>query len=328
LKRAARLANGLKRFTARLVPGGVLLSLLLLGGCASQLQATGLLRAPPDGLSRAVELKQVPFFPQERYQCGPAALATVLNWSGVTITPEQLRDEVYLPQRHGSLQVEMTAAARHHRRVPYVLARDLQSILEELSAGHPVLVLLNLGLSWYPVWHYAVVVGFDLQRDVVVMRSGTQRRHEVSLELFERTWQRSQRWAVVVMSPEQLPATAQQLPFLRTVLAIEQLGDWRTALQAYGAAWRRWPDSSGAGMGVGNSAYAGGDYPAAEAAYRRVLERHPGFAPALNNLAQTLAKMGDPAAGERYAREAVAAGGARRDLYMETLREIRDHMKQ
>jgi len=315
-------------FTARLVPGGVLLSLLLLGGCASQLQATGLLRAPPDGLAQAVELKQVPFFPQERYQCGPAALATVLNWSGVTIKPEHLRDEVYLPQRHGSLQVELTAAARHHKRVPYVLAQDLKAVLDEVRAGHPVLVLLNLGLSWYPVWHYAVVVGFDLQRDAVLMRSGTQRREEISLELFERTWRRSRRWAVVVMSPERLPATAQQLPYLRTVLAIEQLGDWRTALQAYGAAWRRWPDSSGAGMGVGNSAYAGGDYALAAATYRRVLDRHPGFAPALNNLAQTLVRMGDLAAGERYAREAVAAGGADGGIYMETLREIRDHMKQ
>ena len=315
-------------FTARLVPGGVLLSLLLLGGCASQLQATGLLRAPPDGLARAVELKQVPFFPQERYQCGPAALATVLNWSGITVTPEQLRDEVYLPQRHGSLQVELTAAARHHQRVPYVLAPDLQAVVDEVRAGHPVLVLLNLGLSWYPVWHYAVVVGFDLQGDAVVMRSGTQRREEISLELFERTWRRGRRWAMVVMSPERLPATAQQLPYLRTVLAIEQLGDWRMALQAYGAAWRRWPGSSGAGMGVGDTAYAGGDYAAAEAAFRRVLERHPGFAPALNNLAQTLAKMGDLAAGERYAREAVAVGGADVTIYTETLREIRDHMKQ
>ena len=328
MKRAARLANYLKNFTARLVPGGVLLTLLLLGGCASQLQATGLLRAPPDGLAQAVELKQVPFFPQERYQCGPAALATILNWSGVTVTAEQLRDEVYLPRRHGSLQVELTAAARHHLRVPYVLAPDLQAVLDEVRAGNPVLVLLNLGLSWYPVWHYAVVVGYDLRRDAMVMRSGTQRREEISLELFERTWRRSKRWAVVVTSPDRLPATAQQLPFLRTVLVIEQLGDWRTALQAYGAAWRRWPDSSGAGMGVGNTAYAGGDYPAAEAAYRRVLERHPGFAPALNNLAQTLIRMGNLAASEHYAREAVAAGGADSEVYRETLREIRDHMKQ
>lgn len=304
------------------------MALVLLSGCASQLQATKLLSSPPAGLSRTVELQQVPFFPQERYQCGPAALATVLSWSGVTITPEQLIAEVYLPQRHGSLQVELTAAARQHRRVPYVLAQDLQAVLDEVRGGHPVLVLLNLGLSWYPVWHYAVVAGFDLQHDLIVLRSGTERRDVISLELFERTWRRSKRWAMVAMPPAELPATAQQLPYLRTVLPFEQRGDWRTAGQAYAAAWRRWPDSGGAGMGVGNSAYAGGDYAAAAAAYRRLLERHPGFAPAMNNLAQTLAKMGDLAAGERYAREAVAAGGAQSEVYTETLREIRNHMRR
>ena len=313
---------------ARLVPSGVLTTVLLLGGCATQLQATKLLSSPPAGLSRAVELQQVPFFPQERYQCGPAALATVLSWSGVTITPEDLIAEVYLPQRHGSLQVELTAASRRHQRVAYVLTQDLQAVLDEVQGGHPVLVLLNQGLSWYPVWHYAVVVGFDLQRDLVILRSGTERRDLIPLELFERTWRRSKRWAMVAMPAAELPVTAQQLNFLRSVLPFEQLNDWRTAGQAYAAAWRRWPDSSGAGMGVGNSAYAGGDYAAAAAAFRRVLDDHPGFAPALNNLALTLSRLGDPVAGEQYAREAVAAGGAHSEVYVETLREIRDHMGQ
>jgi len=314
--------------SARPAPGGVFLSLLLLSGCASQLQATKLLKSPAPDIPPAVELGQVPFFPQKRYQCGPAALATVLNWSGVAATPAQLVDEVYLPQRHGSLQVEMTAATRRHQRLPYLLAQDLHAVLEEVRSGHPVLVLLNLGFSWYPVWHYAVVVGFDLPRDHIVMRSGTERRDVVSLELFERTWRRGQRWAMVVTAPDELPATAQELPFLRTVLPFEQRGNWDTAAKAYAAAWRRWPDSRGAGMGVGNTAYASGDYTAAAVAFRRVLTQHPEFAPALNNLAQTLTKLGDPAAGERYAREAVAGGGARKPVYMETLREIRDHMGQ
>ena len=81
-------------------------------------------------------------------------------------------------------------------------------------------------------------------------------------------------------------------------------------------------------MGLGNSAYSRGDYSAAAEAYRRLLTRHPGLAPALNNLAQTLAMMGDFTAGEHYAEEAVAADGVQHNTYAETLREIRDHIGQ
>src|SRR3569623_834586 len=138
----------------------------------------------------------------------PAALATVLAWSGSAVTSESLVNEVYVPARKGSLQPELLAAARRLARAPYVLRSDVADVLREVAAGHPVLVLQNLGLSWAPRWHYAVVVGFDLARERVVLRSGTEKRHEVSLALFERTWRRAHAWAVVVPPPAELPATA------------------------------------------------------------------------------------------------------------------------
>jgi hypothetical protein len=309
------------------MPGGFILALLLLSGCAAPLQSTKLLDAPPAGLARAVELEQVPFFPQERYQCGPAALATVLSWSGAEVKPDDLIAEVYLPRRQGSLQIELAAAARRHGRVPYVLDKDIRAVLTEVQAGHPVLVLLNLGLSWYPRWHYAVVAGFDLDRDRVILRSGTERRDVMSLELFERTWRRGERWAMVVMPPGELPGTARELPYLQSVLPFEETAAWDTAAQAYAGAWRLWPDSVGAGMGLGNSEYERGEYAAAAAAYRKLLARHSGFAPALNNLAQALARMGDLASAEHYAKEAIAIGGAESKIYADTLQDIHRRME-
>ncbi len=313
---------------ARLMPGGVVLALLVLGGCAAPLQSTKLLDAPPPELIHRVELEQVPFFPQERYQCGPAALATALAWSGAAARPEDLIAEVYLPRRHGSLTFELVAAARRHGRVPYVLEKDMQAVLSEVQAGHPVVVLQNLGLSWYPRWHYAVVVGFDIRRDLIILRSGAEPRHVVAMEVFERTWRRGDYWAMVVMPPDDIPRTAQELAYLEAVLPFEQAGDWQVARVAYAAARQRWPDSVGAGMGLGNSEYGRGDYAAAAAVFRRVLARHPGFAPALNNLALTLAASGEFAAAEHYAEEAMAAAGPRDKVYAETLREIRSRIKR
>src|SRR5437588_472596 len=131
----------------------------LLAGCASLWPQTAQLREGlPAGLPERVELTQVPFFPQSEYQCGPAALATALASFGVKVTPEDLVPQVYLPQRKGSLQIEMMAAARRHGMVSYQLAPRFEDVLRELSAGNPVIVLQNLGFGGG--WHYAVAVGY------------------------------------------------------------------------------------------------------------------------------------------------------------------------
>ncbi len=63
--------------------------LLALAGCAQMVPQTMALRTGwPVGVARQVELASVPFFPQEQYQFGPAALATLLNHAGSKIPPQ------------------------------------------------------------------------------------------------------------------------------------------------------------------------------------------------------------------------------------------------
>lgn len=301
------------------------MTLLVVAGCATQpLQSDQLLKSPA-AQQPPVELTAVPFFPQEEFQCGPAALATVLNWSGTQLTPEDLAPQVYLPGRHGSLQIELLAAARRHGRVPYVLRPELGTLLNEVRAGHPVLVLQNLGLSWYQKWHYAVVVGFDLQQDQIILRSGREQRHVVPIKLFERTWRRGDYWAITVTTPDHLPVSAEEIPYLKAVAPLERLQRWQDTATAYTTALTRWPDSITARMGLGNSRYALHDLRGAEAAYRHVTQQAPGFAPAYNNLAQTLADQGQLHAAENAVRQAIhltAPDNALFATYQETLQQI------
>src|SRR5262252_3075355 len=89
-------------------------------GCASWTPETkSLAQNRPAGIAGARELTEVPFFAQSQYQCGPASLAMVMTAAGVKVTPEELVPEVYLPERKGSLQVEMLAAPRRHGLVTY-----------------------------------------------------------------------------------------------------------------------------------------------------------------------------------------------------------------
>ncbi len=251
---------------------------------------------PAAGDGTRIELDRVPFYPQSAYQCGPAALATVLGQAGVVVDPEQLVAAVYLPERKGSLQVELVAAARRYGRVPYPINPDLAGLLDTVRAGHPVLVLQNLAIERWPLWHFAVVIGFDAQRDEFILRSGTTRREISSATSFLRTWQRAGNWGLVVLPPGQLPPAADRERYLRAVTDMEGVAPPEALREAFAAALTRWPDDPWALVGLGNAHYGAGDARAAEAAFRAVLATDPAHLVARNNLAQLLGERGCRAA--------------------------------
>lgn len=300
--------------------GALLLLAGLLSGCATP-QTRALLEHRPGGLPETAELEALPFFPQERYQCGPAALATVLAGAGIPVLPETLVPEVYLPAREGSLQPEMLAAARRRGLLAYPLAPRLEDVLREVAAGNPVIVLQNLSLPVAPLWHYAVVVGHDLNRGEIVLRSGTTRRLVMPLAVFERTWERGERWAMVAAAPQRLPATASEERYVAAAVALERASPGAARI-AYATALGRWPRNLVARIGLGNTAYAAGDLAAAEVAYRQATRDHPDSGDAWNNLAQALFRLGHRVEAETAARHALSLGGPRRAAYEATLNAI------
>lgn len=308
-----------RRVARRLTAAGILL--LGLAGCATpQLQA--LLSGESSALPQRAELEAVPFYAQDEYQCGPAALAMLLDAGGRQVDPETLRPQVYLPDRQGSLQVEMLAAARRNGFVAVELNPKLSDLLAEIAAGNPAVVLQNLALDWAPAWHYAVAVGYDLGQREIVLRSGTERRLEMPLSTFERTWQRGGYWAMLALPPGRFPASVSASEYLSAVTRLEKAGPPELAHAAYQSALERWPDQFTALMGVGNTAYRAGDFEGAERAFRRATVVYPRSAAAHNNLAQTLADLDryDEALAE--ARVAVGIGGPLQEASARTLDAI------
>lgn len=286
---------------------------VMLTGCATPQVATLDERWPHD-LAARVELGNVPFYPQEDYECGPAALAMVAGAAGVQVQPDALVEQVYLPGRKGSLQLEMLAASRRQGLLAYPLSPRVEAVMREVAAGHPVLVFQNLAFSFYPVWHYAVVIGFDRERNVLVLHSGRTERMEMSLFTFERTWARADYWSMVALPAGQLPATAEPETYAVAAAALERVHP-RAAQAAYAVALRLWPDDRASLPGAGNTAYALGQHPAATQAYRAAVRRHPDFAEAWNNLAQVLLEQGQRRAASQAIARAVALGGARLPQY-------------
>jgi len=298
---------------------------LLLTACAAP-QSRNLLRDRPAHIPARVELTQTPFFPQERYQCGPAALAMALGAADVDIEPEQIVTQVYLPERQGSLQVEMLASARRNQTLAYELAPLLDDLLGEVAAGNPAIVLQNLGLSWSPRWHYAVVVGYDLEAGEILLRSGLERRQTMRLHTFEHTWARSGHWAMLALPPGQIPATAKEATYAKAAVTFESTGFNTSANAIYAAGLSRWPKNFAARMGLGNTAYALNDLDAATAAFHQAAIDHPDAAAAHNNLAHVLHQQRHFEAALTSARQAVALGGPLEETARATLAEIEASM--
>lgn len=252
-------------------------------------------------------LAEVPFFPQEAFQCGPAALAGVLGASGLDLAPEALAPQVYLPGRQGSLQLELLAATRRAGRIPYVIRPNPDELLAQLAAGRPVLVMQNLQTPEFPIWHYAVVVGHDPAANRLLVNSGVVERERQSASAFLRRWNWAERWAMVALIPGQLPADPDSLRYAQAVAAFESVAGSGPARLAWQAAHTHWPEDARAALALGNLAYAAGDLAEASARYQEGLALAPADPVLINNLASVLGELGCARRGESLARP-VAAG--------------------
>jgi hypothetical protein len=288
------------------VRAGLLLLLLsVLAGCAGHGQYPRPDTVAGSDVAPRALIDSVPFYPQEAYQCGPAALAMVLNHRGADVSLDETVERVYLPGRQGSLQVEMVAAARAEGMLVYPLDGDLDVIIREVDAGNPVLVFQNLRFGWWPQWHFAVVTGYDLEHQEFQLHSGTEEQATLPFRVFDNTWARAGRWARVVLPPGELPATAEPVTYVRAAHDLEEVGQADAARLSYQAALDAWPDSLAAGFAHANQLLSREQWPQAEEAFRQLLLFHPRSAPAWHNLGLALKHNQCPAA----AREARRCAG-------------------
>jgi len=311
----------MRRFVSPYLREFLWIALIFLGwtGCATSPPRVEL----PASLDipHRTELTEVPFHAQGKYQCGPASLAMTLEWSGVSVTPEELKPEVYTPSREGSLPPDMIGSARRHGRIAYPIHR-IEDVLREVAGGHPVIVLQKLD-SWFRTsWHYAVVIGYDLNKHQIILHSGLEEREVLSVDEFTQTWQPGGQWAIVTLSPETFPATVQEETYLKAVIGLEQTQRWPEAEQAYDRAAVRWPRNPTAWIGLGNSRYALGNLAGAEKAFRQAVDVAPQMGAAHNNLAHVLMELDRPEEALIVIHQAIRLGGPQADTFQKTLDEI------
>jgi ABC-type bacteriocin/lantibiotic exporter with double-glycine peptidase domain len=140
----------------------------------------------------------VPFIAQEAYQCGPAALAMVLQYWGAAADAEEIGRALYLPSARGVLNLELEFHARRRGFRTEAFEGTLERAKTELRQGRPLIVFQDLGRGPVSVPHFAVLLGYDDRAEVVVLHSGTTAYHVLPYAEFLRTWAARRGWALLI----------------------------------------------------------------------------------------------------------------------------------
>lgn len=263
----------------------------LLVGCATSTRQTDALVKNHSSLLASSRLKDMPLIKQARNHCGPAAMAMMIKHAGKNVSLDELTSQMFTKNLEGTFQTDMISTARHQGMLA-IPVNDLSSLIKEISAGNPVVVFQNLGMSWWPKWHYAVVTGHDFDGPDIFLHTGGEKFKKTDMRFFERSWILGEHWGLLVLRPDQLSVTADERTHVAAAAMLEDLGKLHEAQTAYQTIFRHWPQSLGALIGLGNVTYNERHYQKSVEYLETAVGHHPTSAIAWHNLATAQGAMG------------------------------------
>ena len=205
---------------------------LVVAGCAAVLAGCAGTVAPEvKRLPERVELSGT-FYRGEANQSGPQVLASLLSQQGIVITPGLLEKPLHLPGAEDKLQHNLQSLAREYGMVVYPLDKNLPALLTQVAAGYPVMVRFTEGSAFWAEQRYAILAGYDRQKQTVLLRAGMDRRELMSFGSFESAFTSAGGWAVLIQKPNQIPANVDRQRWLNAANDLAQAGQENEAAQA------------------------------------------------------------------------------------------------
>ena len=141
-------------------------------------------------------IENVPFYPQETYQCGPASLAGVLNYWKMNVSPEEISAEIFSQSARGTLNIDMVLYAQKKGLNAALYEGGLQDLEKNIDSGYPVIVLVDYGFSLYQANHFMVVIGYNEKG--VLVNSGKEQNKFIDEKNFMKSWQRTNYLTILI----------------------------------------------------------------------------------------------------------------------------------
>lgn len=214
---------------------------LLLTACQGTPQADKLSEQKLSTIPPSKTIENVPFFPQQDFYCGPTTLAETFNFYGSSITADEVAPGLFIPDKEGSLQLEMIGATRRYGFLPYSEKGSLSQVMQLINDNIPVIVFQNLSIQILPQWHYALVIGYNKENRTFTLHTGLTPNHTMSFELFERTWARANYWFLAPVPPNVSSESMDSFVYTSAAYDLLKIGKTSLALSFLETASSQWP---------------------------------------------------------------------------------------
>jgi ABC-type bacteriocin/lantibiotic exporter with double-glycine peptidase domain len=152
--------------------------------------------SPPENAQAFHMIQNVPFYPQEEYQCGPVSLAGVLTYWNINVSPEEIASEIYSKSARGTLNIDMGLYAQKRGLKARQYRGNFEDIKRKIDSGYPLIVLVDEGFLVYQKNHFMVVVGYG--GEGILANSGREQHKFIPFKEFLRSWERTKFWTLLI----------------------------------------------------------------------------------------------------------------------------------
>lgn len=150
-------------------------------------------------------IASVPAHEQRTMQCGPAALASVLNHYGSPLTPDDIARDIYRPENLGTLNLDLALYPRPLGYDTRWYSGTLEDLIRAVDDGTPLIVMVDGGMAGMQANHFMVVSGYTPEGLVVL--SGDDRPEFMDWTSFHSGWHKTNYWTLQIIPADTTPET-------------------------------------------------------------------------------------------------------------------------
>lgn len=140
----------------------------------------------------------VPFIKQKDKYCGPAAMASVMQFYGNETGQDEIAEAVFTPGLDGALISDMENYAKAQGYQTEAVNGSEESLTALIDEGTPAILLVDRGKWKVSVPHYYVVYGYDPVKEVFMLHTGEKGGQEIPYGKLDGEWKKMNRLMLVI----------------------------------------------------------------------------------------------------------------------------------